>query len=285
MPELPEVETIKNDLKRAILNKKIVSVIVNKKPVVKSNYNNFFKILKNNSFKNISRIGKLLIFNLQANCYLLIHLKMTGQLVYCDKTKCIAGGHEVPGGIGKLPNKYSHIIFKFFDKSVLYFNDLRRFGYLKIVNEDELEKIKSKFGIEPLTSGFTFEKFKEIFINRKKNIKAVLMDQALIAGVGNIYADEILFKAGVKPMRMAADIKQEELKKIFKTANEILKKAIKMRGTTFSNYVDSRGKKGNYTKMLKIYGREGEKCFRCGGVIKKIKLGGRGTRFCGRCQE
>lgn len=299
MPELPEVETIKNDLKKAILNKKIADIIVSKKSVVKSPFNGFIKILKKNNFKDISRIGKLLIFeirraaangahpnkfNKEDKKYLLIHLKMTGQLVYREKNKCIAGGHEAPGGIGKLPNKYSHAVFNFQDGSSLYFNDMRRFGYLKIVGEDELKKIKNKFGIEPLTKNFTFEKFKEIFKKKKKNIKAILMDQALIAGIGNIYADEILFKAKIKPARIAASLKDDEMKKIFNAANEILKKAIKFRGTTFSDFVDSQGRKGNFSGILKVYGREGEKCFRCGGVVKKIKLGGRGTRFCEKCQ-
>jgi formamidopyrimidine-DNA glycosylase len=285
MPELPEVETIKNDLKKAVLNKRIVGVSVFKKTVVKSFFADFIKTLKKNNFKDISRIGKLLIFHLENKKYLLIHLKMTGQLIYCVEDKCIAGGHEVLGSIGKLPNKYSHVIFNFQDDSTLYFNDMRRFGYMKIVSEDELKKIKNKFGIEPLTRDFVFKKFKEIFKNKKTSIKAALMDQALISGIGNIYADEILFKAGVMPTRIAASLEEEELKKIFNAANEILKKAIKMRGTTFSNYVDSKGKKGNFSSMLKVYGREGEKCFRCGGVVKKIKLAGRGTRFCEKCQK
>lgn len=284
MPELPEVETIKNDLKKAILNKKIVDVLVSKKTVIKSPFNDFIKILKKNNFKDISRIGKLLILHLPNKKYLLIHLKMTGQLVYCEKDKCIAGGHEVPCGIGKLPNKYSHAIFNFQDGSTLYFNDMRRFGYLKIVDEDELKKIKNKFGIEPLTKNFNLEKFKKIFKNRKTSVKAILLNQAFISGIGNIYADEILFKAGIRSARIAASLKDNELKKIFNAANEILKKAIKFRGTTFSDFVDSKGKKGNFSRMLKVYGREGEKCFRCGGVVKKIKLAGRGTRFCPDCQ-
>lgn len=284
MPELPEVETIKNDLKKMILNKKIADVLVHKKKIVKNSYNIFLKELKGNVFKNISRIGKLIIFHLKSGQYLLIHLKMTGQLIYCSKNNCITGGHEVPGMDDKLPNKYSHVIFSFSDKSTLYFNDMRQFGYLKIVNKNELEKIKSKYGIEPLTKNYTLDNFKKIFQGRRISVKAVLLNQNLVSGIGNIYADEILFKSGIRPTRIASCVKEDEIKKMFKAIELILKKAIKYRGTTFSDYVDSRGKKGNFTKLLKVYGRDGKKCFRCNGVVKKIKLAGRGTRYCPKCQ-
>ena len=295
MPELPEVETIKNDLKKAILNKKIVSIKVGKKKIVKNNYKEFVKNLKRNVFSNISRIGKLLILHINNRKFLLVHLKMTGQLIYephfsplFSKERgegIIEGGHETPGMDKKLPNKYSHVIFNFSDKSTLYFNDMRQFGYLKIVDANELGEIKSKFGIEPLTKNFKLQDFKKIFVNRKINVKSLLLNQKLVAGIGNIYVDEILFKAGVRPTRAAGKIKENEIIKIFKTSEDILKKAIIYRGTTFSDYVDSRGEKGNFTKLLKVYGRDGEKCKKCGNIIKKIKVGGRGTRYCAKCQK
>ncbi len=294
MPELPEVETIKNDLKRAILNKRIVDVEVRKKNLIKSDFKEFVKILRGNTFKNISRIGKLIIFHLRNNKYLLIHLKMTGQLIYKPhlnpllskerKKRVIAGGHEILGMDDKLPNKYSHVIINFSDKSTLYFNDMRQFGYLKIVDENELKAVKSRFGIEPLTKNYTLNNFRKIFNDRKVNVKNLLLNQKLIAGIGNIYADEILFKVGIRPTRIAGQLKEDEIKKMFKAIEVILKEAIKYRGTTFSDYVDSRGKKGNFTKLLKVYGREGEKCKKCNGIIKKIKIGGRGTRYCSKCQ-
>lgn len=303
MPELPEVETIKNDLKEVILDKKIIAVKVGKKKIIKSDYGNFLKILKGGVFHDISRIGKLIIFYLKGGNYLLIHLKMTGQLIYltpqtpllkggnCDAPLqkggwgSIAGGHEIPGMSDELPNKYSHVIFKFIDNSALYFNDMRQFGYLKIVGEDELKTIKDRFGIEPLSGNFKFEDFKNIFKGRTAVVKSVLMNQRLIAGIGNIYADEILFKAGIMPTRTAGSLGESELRKIFKAAESILKQAIKYRGTTFSDYVDSRGNKGNFTNFLKVYGREGKKCFKCGRLIEKIKISGRGTRYCSRCQK
>ncbi len=279
------METIKNDLKKVILDKKIIGVKVGKKKIIKSDYGDFLRILKGGVFQDISRVGKLIILRLKGGNYLLIHLKMTGQLVYSSKRGCVKGGHEVRGMSDELPNKYSHVIFKFIDSSALYFNDMRQFGYLKIVGEDELKTIKSKFGIEPLSGNFKFEDFRNIFKNRSAAVKSVLMNQRLIAGIGNIYADEILFKAGIKPDRAAGSLEEHELKKIFKAAESVLKQAIKYRGTTFANYVDSRGKKGNFTKFLKVYGREGKKCFKCGGIIEKIKISGRGTRYCSRCQK
>jgi formamidopyrimidine-DNA glycosylase len=306
MPELPEVETIKNDLKKAILNKKIVEVEAREKKIIKSNFQEFPQDLKGNAFRDISRIGKLMIFKLKNKKYLLIHLKMTGQLIYkphfktsprpspCQeegesenkrKKNVIAGGHEIPGMDDKLPNKHTHVIFKFADKSVLYFNDMRRFGYLKLADEEELKKIKAEYGVEPLSRGFTLKRLREVLKGRKNSVKAVLMDQSLIAGIGNIYADEILFKAGVMPSRAANTLGEEEIKKIFRAIKFILKKAIKYRGTTFSDYVDSKGKKGNFTRFLDVYKREGERCKRCGNVIKKMKIGGRGARYCPECQK
>jgi formamidopyrimidine-DNA glycosylase len=285
MPELPEVETIKNDLKKAILSKKIASVEVGKKKIVKSSFSESIRTLKGNAFKDIERVGKLMIFHLKSGQYLFIHLKMTGQLIYCATKGCIAGGHEIPGMDDKLPNKYTHATFNFVDLSSLYFNDMRQFGYLKVVDEDELNKIKSEYGVEPLSKNFTLESFKEILSSKKISIKVVLMNQSLISGIGNLYADEILFRAGIRSDRNVNTLNKEEIKKIFGAVKPTLKKAIEHRGTTFSDYVDSKGRKGNFTKFLKVYRREGEKCYKCGGIIKKIKIGGRGTRYCPKCQK
>jgi len=334
MPELPEVETIKNDLKKRILGKKIVGLEIRSRKMMKSKPADLVKILKGNSFSGLDRIGKLLIFELaDRKNFLLIHLKMTGQLIYCGKGRIMAGGHaltpscsplpaqaglvrgrilppltppceggelkssplqgEVPegrrGGVGGgadgLPNKHTHLIFSFANGAKLFFNDLRKFGYAKIVGEKELEKIKGEYGIEPLTKDFTLKAFKEALGVRNAPIKAILLNQGLIAGIGNIYADEALFEARIRPSRRAGSLSDKETEALFKAVNNIIKKAIKYRGTTFSNYVDASGRKGNFTKLLKVYHREGKKCKRCGGVIKKARIAGRGTRFCEKCQK
>jgi formamidopyrimidine-DNA glycosylase len=185
----------------------------------------------------------------------------------------------------ELPNKWSHIILEFKNSARLFYNDIRRFGYLKIVGAEELEKIKKRYGIEPLTPNFTFANFKKVFLHRRVAIKVLLLNQQLIAGLGNIYVDEVLFQAKVYPQHQASSLTAAEISRIFKVISLILTKAITYRGTTFNNYIDTAGRKGGFVDFLQVYGRAGQKCFRCGGVVKKIRLGGRGTHYCEKCQE
>ena len=293
MPELPEVETIKNDLRKKILGKKIRKVDLRLKKIVKSSEKGFVLVLEKNSFESIERRGKLLILGLsQKNKYLIIHLRMTGQLIYQKGGEIVAGGHSESGRDGALPylhdmpNKHTHIIFHFSDKSKLFFNDLRRFGVAKIVDKKELEKIVSRFGEEPLDKDFSLKVFKNIIRNKKGNIKAFLLNQGYIAGIGNIYADEILFEAGILPSRKIDSLKKEEIKKLYQAIKKILKKAVKYRGTTFYSYIDTHGKQGNFTKFLKVYKREKKMCLKCKkSIIRKTKIAGRGTRSCDKCQK
>ena len=287
MPELPEVETIKNDLEKKILKKKIIQVEVKLPRLVRGKVKEFKQTLSSNAFVKINRIGKLLVFELEkGDKQMLLHLKMTGQLIYCQGEKVIAGGHSDGNDPTELPNKHTRVIFKFSDQSRLFFNDLRTFGYLRLVNAKEYEKELEKYGLAPLAKEFSLDKFREVFKRRKTSIKAVLLNQALIAGVGNIYADEILFMAKVRPDRRANTLRKPEIARIYKAVKAVLRRAIKHRGTTFNNYVDANGNQGNFIRLLKVYGREKKKCLRCRtGVIKKIKVAGRGTRYCPGCQK
>lgn len=292
MPELPEVETIRYDLQSVIIRKKIVKVVIYKDKIVRNDSKWFSGFLKGKEFKSIDRIGKLLIFVINQNNYLLIHLRMTGQLIYQAKDKILAGGHSLTakGSVkdkigGDLPNKYTHVAITFGNNSQLFFNDLRQFGYLQIVDDGELEKVKKRFGIEPLRDNFSEAELRLRIKSKKTNIKNVLLNQQIIAGIGNIYADEILFAAGVSPMRRANSLSTKEIGRIFGEANRVIAKAIQNRGTTFSNYVDASGNKGSHVKFLKVYGRKGQKCYRCGTEISKIKLAGRGTHYCKVCQK
>lgn len=286
MPELPEVETIKRDLSRKILHKKITKIEVRQVGIVRNKVNDFQLILINNSFSRLDRIGKLLILSLgQKNYLLLVHLKMTGQLIYCHRGKFVAGGHSLPKIGDSLPNKYSHVIFTFADGSRLFFNDLRRFGYLHLIKRKDLEKVTNKYGIEPLTPDFKLESLKQIIKKRTAPIKSVLLNQQLVAGIGNIYADEILFAAKVRPNRRANTLSDAEIKKIYQASQKIIAAAIKLRGTTFNDYVDADGNVGSFVKFLKVYGRKDKKCPRCGGLVKKIKVAGRGTHYCPACQK
>jgi len=291
MPELPEVETIRRDLS-ALIGKKIIALNIIS-PKTASHPAAFFKqALIGKKLIKIERRGKLLIFVFPNDLFLLVHLKMTGQLIFQSKNKKIVGGHSLAAGSyeksvgGELPNKHTRAIFDFSSGGKLFFNDLRKFGYLKLVDSQELKRILEKnYGPEPLTPEFTVSRLKEILKTRRINIKAVLLNQKLIAGLGNIYVDESLFAAGIRPMRPANQVKPKEIEKLLKEINKLIKKAISYRGTTFSNYVDSKGQKGNFSSLLKVYGRGGKPCVICGTPIYKIKIAGRGTHYCPNCQK
>ncbi len=294
MPELPEVETIINDLKRVILNKKIANIVIKKPKLIKNTLGTFRSNLLKSRIKDIRRLGKLIIIKIDSKKYpyLLIHLKMTGQLIYCSKNSVVAGGHSEQGDGKKTfrdickPGKYTHIILKFGDGSVLHYNDLRQFGLLKLVSAKDLPDAIKNYGKDALDSKYSLSWFIDSLKKRKTSIKQLLLDQKILAGIGNIYADEILFRAGVRPFRKVNVLKKAEIEKIYKQIKPILKQAIKYRGTTFSDFVDSKGKKGNFSKLLNVYGRNNEQCLKCKKAkIIKIKLGGRGTHYCPNCQK
>jgi formamidopyrimidine-DNA glycosylase len=287
MPELPEVETIKSDLGAMILNMKISRVKIFRDKTVKNSKEDFVRILKGNEITDIERRGKLLMMRLKKyDSFLLVHLRMTGQLVFCDKDKLLAGGgHSDKDKVECLPGKHTRVHLEFANGKNLFFNDQRVFGYLKIVKKSELPEELKNFGPEPLSDAFNLDYLWEKTRKRKASIKAVLLDQKIIAGIGNIYADEVLFASGVLPWRPAFSLKNLEVEKIIKNTKTILKKAIKSRGTTFNNYVDGHGRKGNFVSKLKVYGRAGEKCLECGGTVKKTRVAQRGTHYCEKCQK
>lgn len=284
MPELPEVETIVRDLNRKLKNKKVVSVESLDKKVWQLTAGEVKNIL-GKKIKAVRRRAKMIIFDL-ADYYLIAHLKMTGQLVYKNKTSVIAGDHPIVNQDKKLPSQFTRVIFKFNDQSRLYFNDVRRFGWIKLVTKDKFIEFNNQLGIEPLNPNFTLEYFNKILSPKlKTSIKQILLDQKYISGLGNIYADESLFAARIKPFRRAGSLQPAEIKKLWQVIPKILRSAIKHRGTSFSDYVDAQGMAGNFIKYLKVYGRSGKKCKNCGQPIKKIKLGGRGTHWCNYCQK
>jgi len=292
MPELPEVETIRRDLSARVLGKKIKAVEVLAAKTVSPAPRKFTSLLVGQSLLKVDRIGKLLIFPLSdKRNFLLVHLKMTGQLIYSFHDKLVAGGHSLRGTNlqayvgGDLPNKSTRVYLTFSDRSRLFFNDQRRFGYVRIVGGADLEKIKAKYGIEPLTANFTKTNFQAAIKGRTKNIKALLLDQSLISGLGNIYVDEALFAAHLRPSRRASSLLGREIDSLYGVIEGLIRRAIKYRGTTFNNYLDGQGKKGSFVSKLQVYGRGQKTCLKCGGVIKKIKVAGRGTHFCPNCQK
>lgn len=286
MPELPEVETIRQDLRKKILHKKIKKITILKSKLSTGQSKELHRVVVGSCIRDIKRYGKLLIFELdKTDSVVLVHLKMTGQLLYQYDHKLIVGGHSFSSLQTHLPNVHTQAVLYFSDSSILFFNDMRRFGYIKIVNQVELDKIIGRFGIEPLQKNFTFKNFSQLIKKKNMVLKALLMNQTLIAGIGNIYADEICFCAGILPYRKTTSLTNEEIKKLFLCSKSVIKKAIFYRGTTFNDYVDSEGKQGKFSSFLKVYGRQGLLCKRCKKTnISKRKLVGRGTHICLLCQ-
>lgn len=287
MPELPEVETIRLGLLKRLKGVRISDVEVRKAKIVRGDAKKLMKGLKGKKFTTITRRGKLLIFHVSGSeHYMLVHLKMTGQLIYEKGNTLIAGGHSWPSLQDPLPNKYSHVIISFVDGSTLFFNDMRQFGYVELADTKRLQAALDVFGPEPLESDFTFELFEKMLGKRSIAIKAALLNQTVLAGVGNIYADESLFLAGIKPTRRVNTLTTAEKRALYKAIPVMLRRAIKYGGTTFSNYRDVEGKKGNFTRLLKVYGRGGETCVRCKkSILVKNVVAGRGTVWCPTCQR
>jgi len=293
VPELPEVETTVRDLNRAnpkIVGSSFFNVWIETKKMIKKpkSEEKFKKDLLGKKIIKIWRRGKNILFDLEDGKTLLIHQKLTGHLLYGKWEK---KGKEwiplLPGPISQDPqNKFLRCIFFLDNGWQIALSDLRKFAKIELLDKNELEKELSELGLEPLEKSFTFEKFKEVLKRRKKGkIKQVLMDQKIIAGIGNIYSSEILWQAKVHPLKDVKELKEEELKRIFETMKKILKEAIKVGGESISDYRRISGEKGKFDRLRKVYRREGERCERCGEKIKKIKIGGRSAYFCPNCQK
>ena len=281
MPELPEVETIKRGLTKLVLNKKIVQVSVLEKKIF---YGDETKVL-NKKFIQIRRFGKALIFDLSGGFSLMVHLRMTGQLVYVGDEK-FGGGHPSENFVEELPNKQTRVFFVFDDQSRLFFNDQRKFGFIKLLKTEDVEKEEfiSKLGKEPweISAGELYAAISK----KKMAVKTAILDQTIIAGLGNIYADESLFFAGIRPDRECTSLSREEVGRIIEGAKRTMEDSLEAGGSTIRNYVKADGERGNYLDLFaKVYGREGKECAKCGGEILKMKLGGRGTHYCPRCQK
>lgn len=282
MPELPEVEIIRRTLQKAIIGKRIKAVEVRKPKIFQGDTKEVIgrKILE------VERRGKVLIIALGAKV-LLIHFKLTGQMVWVAKAgETVTLGHPIPFAGTELPAKTTHVIFEI-DGGKLFYNDLRQFGRIRLVNSGQLSVISDQLGIEPLTPEFTPKKLEEILSKTSRPIKLVLMDQGKIAGIGNIYANEALFEAGIMPTRPANTLTDEEIKILRHSILRVLEEGLKYGGASARDeaYIKPTGEPGSYQEHLRVYQREGEKCLKCGGIIKRIQLGGRGTFYCPRCQR
>ncbi len=273
MPELPEVETVKRALSRTITSRKVLNVESNFEKIVASpDFKTFQKNIAGKNIESITRRGKFLLFHLSGGKIMVSHLRMTGHWLVGSKIE---------------KNKFMHLILQLSGGQTMAYSDIRKFGRVWLIDTKELGKFKPilKLGPEPLGNEFVFAEFsRELAINRSR-IKVVLLNQQVVAGLGNIYVDEVLYDAGVNPRRPANRLKIAEKKRIFDAIREIIAKAIKFRGTTVVNFTTPEGKGGDFQKQLKVYGKKGDSCPRCKGEIKRIVLAGRGTHYCPKCQK
>lgn len=268
MPELPEVETIRRSLASKIRGRKIKKVLILKPKMFRGDPKNIIET----KVIDLQRRAKILFIKLSNNKYLMIHLKLNGQLIWLSEAK-----KTVPSG------KTTHIII-FFDKGRLFFNDLRQFGWIKIISD--FKKETAKIGVEPFSREFTVKYLSEVFCQSKRAVKLVLMDQEKIAGLGNIYSSEALWEAKISPLRPSNSLESKEVKKLREAILKVLKEGIEYKGASAADqaYIQPLGEKGSYQEHLRVYQQDGEKCARCGGIIKRVKLGGRGTFYCPKCQ-
>lgn len=278
MPELPEIETIRIGLKEKIVGKTIQGIEV----LSAKSFTGDFKKVKGQKILNVWRKAKILGVNLD-KITLLFHLKMTGQLIYDDGKRFI-GGHPTPDMVGPLPNKSTRVIFKFNDGSKLYFNDQRRFGWIRIV--EEIEDLFKKLGPEPLEKEFSWQILKQNLLRHKNMpVKVVLMDQSIVSGIGNIYANEACFNAKIDPRTKVGDLTDKQFESLHRGVLKALRDGIKYGGASRAHFVDSQGHKGYFLDYAYVYGRDKHKCKKCGTAIQKIQLNGRGTYFCSKCQK
>ena len=288
MPELPEVETVRRGLDKLIIDK-----------IIKGETHDFPKGFPNTpadvanfligaKITAVRRRAKVLLIDLNTHYTLVIHLKMTGQLVYRSREQKFGAGHPNASLIGELPDKTTRVALEFSDGSKLFFNDQRKFGWMRLMPTIEVPNIDfmKKVGPEPLEADTTSKTFIER-IRRRNNtiIKAALLDQTVIAGVGNIYADESLWGAKIHPATRVKNITDDQLVVLFDELRKVLKMALEKGGSTDKNYVNVEGKKGSYIDFARVFRREGQPCPRCGTTIEKTRLAGRGTHYCPVCQK
>ncbi len=294
MPELPEVETLKRELSRVVVGLKIKNCkVLWAKTVSPLSPKKFAKQTKNKKIVGVRRRAKMLFLDLEGSQALAVHLKMTGQLIFLPprtvlrgSSRAVLGGHPDDQMLEKQPSKYTRLIFEFTDKSKLYFNDLRKFGWIKLVTDKEMSKLTEKVGPEPLSPIFTPNLLIEIFKKYKnRTIKQILLDQSLIAGIGNIYADEACFLSKLRPDRKTQTLKPAQIKNLRENIIKVLKLSIQKKGTSSRNYRRSDGSRGGFVPHLNVYGRESEHCKVCHRTIQKIRHIGRGTHFCPHCQK
>lgn len=287
MPELPEVETVKRGLRQLIVGKRITEITTDTAKSFPNAPADVRQFVIGSEIVAIRRRAKVLLIELSTGYTLLVHLKMTGQVVYVGAER-FGAGHPNDSLINELPDKSTRVTVAFADGTHLYFNDQRKFGWVKLFPTTEVMNIDfmKKLGPEPLAADFTAQDFAARLLRRKNsNIKAVLLDQTVIAGVGNIYADESLWSAKIHPATLVRNVPKAKIAELFTELVAVLRLSIEKGGSSDKNYVNAEGKKGSYISFAKVFRREGKDCPRCGDTIIKTRVAGRGTHTCPTCQR
>ena len=287
MPELPEVEIVKQSLKRKIKDKKIIKVVVRNRNLRFKLQSDFEKNLTNRIVNKISRISKYLILIFDNHKYCIIHLGMSGTVHLINKSKKTKITNLSFYKSKILPKKHNHIEI-IFSKFKIIYNDPRRFGFFKILNnEHEFKSYFNKLGPEALNDDFNIKYLKKNLKNKKKNIKNLLLDQKFVSGIGNIYANEILFYSKINPKKKALKINYKEINQLLKFSKKVLNLAIKFGGSSIKDFKNTKGSMGEFQKKFKVYEKDNEKCPRkkCSGKIIKIFISNRSTFFCNSCQK
>ena len=281
MPELPEVETIRRGLESFIKNAKITKV----KILCDKYFIGPKELIENQKIKTIRRKGKALLLDLDNNITMMIHLRMTGQLIYRGEEN-FAGGHPTDSFINELPDKQTRVEIEL-ENGKLFFNDQRKFGFIKVLETAEVENDKFIKSLAKEPWEITVKEFKENLMHHQSApIKATILDQKVIAGLGNIYADEALFFAKIHPKRKTGSLTDSEIKKLLEGAKTVMQASIDSGGSTMKTYVKADGTKGDYLRLFaKVFRRENEPCINCGTEILKIRVAGRGTHICPKCQK
>jgi formamidopyrimidine-DNA glycosylase len=286
MPELPEVETVRRGLAKLIIGKTIVSEVHDTEkgfPNAAADVNTF---LIGSSVTDVRRRAKVLMIDLSTDYTLLIHLKMTGQLVYVGDTR-FGAGHPNDSLVNALPDKSTRVTLQFNDGAKLFFNDQRKFGWMRLLPTIEIPNISfmQKVGPEPLSTEFTAQHFMQRLARRPKtNIKAAILDQSVVAGIGNIYADESLWGAKINPKRLVSSLTEDEMTLLYTEVRAVMNLSIEKGGSSNSTYVNAEGQRGSYMDFARVFRREGMPCPRCGTTIEKLRVAGRGTHICPVCQ-
>lgn len=287
MPELPEVETVVLGLRRFLRGHTIKDVTTDWSKSLRISEPKIKREILGQEITGLGRAGKMILINLRNGSTLVVHLKMTGQLVYRggEPEADFGAGHPSESLVSRLPDKTTRVIFALDGRAVLYFNDMRKFGWIKILNNDEIESADFINLLGPDLLEVDSKEFIQRLSGRGKNIKACLLDQSIVSGCGNIYADESLWASGIHPARPAGELTDKQLSDLHRNLQEVLRFSIEQGGSSSRNYVNASGLKGKYLDFVNVYQKAGSPCAKCETPIERIVVAGRGTHLCPVCQK